>query len=411
MISHGERAERVPSAAEGSPDLFVIRCSRTSALASALALVLCSTVLVLGGPGKLLSREMALVREVEDTEQSSHGLNAAVVPWDVKEDPNTDPVGLASCVLDVSEASVFLGLAGTTITATVEGCKPPLLTDADIAKCSTCVNGVIFLLAYAATFLASAATHCAGTLNLEANCAADILNLVGALTVLGSSASSMSQSCPMPDSLSKILPPHASEWYEKRRLVAPSSPELDPVIRNFSYAIQASTKEPYDRLMELAAAKQKQRDRKLVEANCIFHALGVPIFLSRAGLALTAAVKDCNPMAMRKTEAEKGSPAEAQMGCTVDIVGVLGSFMWMGRVLSLAINQCPIYEHPNGPFNTKAVCVADIFTVIGALAGISASGADFMLSCGRLPPTDLSPGGRRLEDRISEEDEQQAVIP
>lgn len=103
-----------------------------------------------------------------------------------------EPAMIAECVVDTSQATFFLGRAGTEITASTRSCPNP----EEQAACAAEVAGAFTSFAYVGSFLASAASECSGGLVDEnALCASDIIKLVSGLSEVASAASGMSITC------------------------------------------------------------------------------------------------------------------------------------------------------------------------------------------------------------------------
>jgi len=124
--------------------------------------------------------------------------------------------------------------------------------------------------------------------------------------------------------------------------------------------------------------------RKNVIALCTFDVAQSVLYLMRASLGITAAVRDCQ-------ESKISATGQAgQMLCSVDVSGLITSFAWATASISLTVARCPVGG------NLDAMCSFDIAAAVGVVAGIATSGSSFKLTCGGLAKTafDL---GRRLE--------------
>jgi len=96
--------------------------------------------------------------------------------------------------------------------------------------------------------------------------------------------------------------------------------------------------------------------------ECVVDTSQATFFLGRAGLEITAAVKNC---AIR----------DERLECASEVSGVAGAFGFVATYLSSATSEC-------GPTaNAKAFCAADISKVVAGLAEFSAAATAMATSC------------------------------
>lgn len=305
------------------------------------------------------------------------GINA---PEFMHRDYLTDAPQVATCVIDVGQASFSLAQAGLMVRRATKVCKPLLISEDQKAMCSVAISGVLSYLAYTASFISGAASNCGPTLNIQAYCGADVGNFVASLALLAGSASGMTQTCSSNFDFSKIFP-GLRQWYGRR---------LAPITTTQS--LEAKLNKAW---LELQAAEAIKDDRSAEIADCVFNAGQALFWLTRAVLTLEGAARDCAPRSLH-TDGTTG-----QMLCSVDITGLIGSLSWVARAISLTVSECPVVN------NQKALCAADSSGVIAAAAGMAASGSSFMLTCcdqvgttappQRLPAPRWAPAHRRLD--------------
>jgi len=126
-------------------------------------------------------------------------------------------------------------------------------------------------------------------------------------------------------------------------------------------------------LMNGGAWSRKVTYRQNEIAQCTFDIAQATFFLTRAGLGLTAAIRECDASSQ-----EEGPPGSAKLRCSVDVTGLIGSFSFAAAAVSMAVSQCPVGR------NLDAHCAADIALAVAGVAGVATSGSSFLLTCGQL---------------------------
>jgi len=102
---------------------------------------------------------------------------------------------LASCIVNAIQGTLWLGRLGIIANQfDIEACHPTN-TPHWREDCAASILGLLTSMSYAASFFSAVASQCPLHENLEAMCAADITQILGALFGIGSSASAMTITC------------------------------------------------------------------------------------------------------------------------------------------------------------------------------------------------------------------------
>eukprot|EP00930_Biecheleria_cincta_P035073 TRINITY_DN24153_c0_g1_i2.p1 TRINITY_DN24153_c0_g1~~TRINITY_DN24153_c0_g1_i2.p1 ORF type:complete len:332 (-),score=63.48 TRINITY_DN24153_c0_g1_i2:62-1057(-) len=280
-----------------------------------------------------------------------------------------------TCAFDVWAAVDSLGFASLNINAASKDCKSQE-TNADKTVCTEDITGVLGAFADVASFLSSSASDCAKELNNKAYCSADSAGLVSALVAIGNSGAMMHDYCresnvsALQTELSGSAPARLLGEYVALHHDAAdanrSVPESSKIGRLAKLPVSPVVRQEVDlnTWQQVNAANQAKAARDAEIAECVFDVTFVCQLLGRAGLAIHSAVK---------VNGEAGKKV-----CTVDLAGVIGSFVAVGQFLSMAVVKCPEKE-----VNDRAAsCSSAIFEVISAIDALAAVGASFPLTCG-----------------------------
>lgn len=345
---------------------------------------------------------------------------------------------------------VTMGWAADALYFSVRFCSSPQITSDTKELCSANVHFAAASFTYVGTFFSLAATDCAQNMNIEAQCAADVTNLVGALQVVGYVGSSLTQSCAKvggaaAEDFRRLSFDNITKQYEamKRRhaevTVAPlqdtrvhaaysqfkeleaslkekvwrlaeAGDQISPALRgtindmgrhlgqedfhglsSLEEELEEGTTSTQEPLAVLQSQLQQSNDRKVVITNCVYDVSQSILFLMRAGLALNGAIQKC-----KVPDVNEGDQA-GKMKCSVALSGVIGSLSWAGLSMSYAIGQCPVTT------DIAALCAGDVSLLVAAVAGISSSGSSLTLTCGKWTHlVELGATGKRLLRRLSE---------
>lgn len=276
-------------------------------------------------------------------------------------DGNLHPLQMVLCIIDVNQAINSLALGGTSLRDTILVCEPPFADAERQAGCTVALTNLIYFIAQTSSYISAAASDCAATANLPAYCAADITNLILSLSGIANTGSSIMLTCRRKGDTDFITTP-------SRRL------EADEIANFFNNA----TEYLQNLSVTLRVEELAKRNRQTSITNCFFNAVQAADYVIRAGLALNQGIQHCQPLTLH-TDGVSG-----QMTCSVDITGVINSLSYAAQAIGYVISQCPV------GVNLDAVCAGDIAGMIGAMAGVAASGSSLTLTCGKIGKPDES---------------------
>jgi hypothetical protein len=220
------------------------------------------------------------------------------------------------CVIDVSQASVFLGLASTYIAVAVDAC--PTGNQA----CAVPTEAIITMFLWSAVFLELAASSCGDTASSDALCAAGITAVTASMAQIATTVTSAVTSCKRESE--KMGYGQLLDSVAGRRLMGKAKLPLPP--------------SPAEK-----AAAQKAQD--ISYTLCSFDIVEGTAFLMRLGLAIDAATVGCaDPTA-----------------CTINVFNVVAMFSFAAQFWSMVAIHCTLDA------NTDAACAADISGCIGGV--------------------------------------------
>mmetsp|Transcript_84545 Transcript_84545/g.149724 ORF Transcript_84545/g.149724 Transcript_84545/m.149724 type:complete len:338 (+) Transcript_84545:37-1050(+) len=298
-----------------------------------------------------------------------------------------DKAKYAGCALDVWAAVDALGLASLSINSAVTDCKGDK-TDQMKTACAGSVSGVNGAFFDVASFLSAAASDCAKDLNNKAYCASDVVAVLSSLANIAGSAAGMHSTCDRSKVSNRVV---MGEDFGARRLEefqaslhAESSDTstvfaklpAEPVIAAYRKQMDDFNKTVRELTNEASIAAIKYKAAKKVNdtliAQCVFDVSMATQFLGRAALAINVAAKDCTPYNI-KVNGNVG-----QKVCTVDVSGVINSFVSVGQFLSTVGVKCAL-DSSNAP---QAGCSNAAFNAVAAIEGVVGTGASLPLTCG-----------------------------
>lgn len=246
---------------------------------------------------------------------------------------NSSMTSVGTCVVDVMQATQTLGQAGLSLNAASKNC---VLdgggSEKQKLRCGQDITRVLTSVAFSASFLSAAAAKCGKNLKIDAQCSGDISGFIASLGTVASAGIGIHTTCG-----------GASQTSESSQVVA-----------------------LYDN-----ATQQDTFDN----VSCFFdHSQGL-LYLSRAGLEISNAVKDCS-----SAELSNGEDAR-KATCSTRISGVINSFVFMASYFTMSIEHCPSilsFEHSK--------CAAAIINTVAGVAGVAATGSSFFNSCKDIDP-------------------------
>lgn len=260
---------------------------------------------------------------------------------------------VATCVVDVGQATVSLGEAGDAMNAAEMECSSDNIeTTEGKTACAVQINYIMATTLYVVSYFSAAANDCAMSVNLPALCAADISGFLNGLaSAAGAGAGLAGGSCKS----------HSDSVEVFRRLETHKGSVLPAFLSGRAPKVESNV----------------DRKRATALAFCVFNVLQASLFLTRATLLITSSVKDCDPTYVgEKVIPDEKGRRRAQ--CSVDIGGLIGSFAYVSAYIGATLNNCPV----NPIYG--ASCAADVSAVITAFGSVTSSGASLSQTCGKL---------------------------
>jgi len=315
-------------------------------------------------------------------------------------EPEESQVVKTTCIVDVTQAMMYLGNAIVYIY------RAAICPDNEPLGCTEPVAYAVTALTWLGSFLASASTSCAESLNPASACIAATLR---DLSAAGSTVFGFKEDClltkPLMDSRvyqdRRKIPPILEKIYslnqpfkpeQRRRLdefkVLPSPSDdghKTELYRNKSAEVRRwlqdkSSKRPdkhhaalpnvlfeaatagidtrlldddqtIEKIRNITRLRRRGRERGFAIAQCVFNSVDAAAWLIRAFLSIHDAARSC------------GNRKE----CAVDVLYVVGSFAYTAQMLSFTFVDCP----QRG--KREALCGANVADVVGSMAIFVAS--------------------------------------
>ncbi|CAE7504177.1 unnamed protein product [Symbiodinium pilosum] len=316
-------------------------------------------------------------------------------------EPEEAKVVTTTCVIDVTQATMYLGNAIVYIY------RAAICPDEIPLGCTEPVGYAVTAMTWLGSFLASASTSCADSLTPASGCVAATLR---DLAAAGSTTYGFIEDCyltrPLMDSRvyqdRRVIPPILQKIYslnrpfpeEERRLLdnvsakshvgktdIPHDKDIE-LVRNKSAQVRQwlqhrsrkrpdhnhsalpnvlfeaasagidtrvlDTHETIEKIRNITRLKRRGTERDFAVANCVFNSVDAVAWLMRAFLSIYDAARSC------------GNRKE----CAVDVLFVIGSFAYTAQMMSLCFVDCPW---------RGAMCGANVADVVGSMAIFVAS--------------------------------------
>ncbi|CAK0884315.1 unnamed protein product, partial [Prorocentrum cordatum] len=239
-------------------------------------------------------------------------LDAATVVANETNTTYSGPSNLGNCIINSIMATVTAANAAIGIRDAVKFCRregaPPGL-------CASAITGATTSFIWLGSFLSGAVHTCMGTPDLGADCAEDVMAVVGSLGTTVLAAAQLSYTCP-------------------------------PMSKNISF-------NGYD-------------PNKTDTFACVIDSIFAANTLANAIQGILNAIKDCSNDPIRPDGlSPSGITIASPHLCAADAVGVAASFQFMGSFTAQAVDNCA------PKFNTDALCAADIIEVMAALTAMA----------------------------------------
>ncbi|CAE7206811.1 unnamed protein product [Symbiodinium sp. KB8] len=267
--------------------------------------------------------------------------------------------GKVLCVVDVAQSVGRVLLLGNAIAAITINCdfgrikrvnKRPVTQD-ERQTCAITIIGALVNTALGLGAASSSVSTCSGSLNVPANCAANINGFIGNVLVLAGTAMSADLSCPRN--------PADTVKREKARIEQAKEAAQEAARKWLRNAGQDVSHLPAPPAALPADTVYRQIDR------CVGHLDLATTFVMKAGVIIADSTMHC--------AADYIDDSDDERVCAIDIIGLTGVLSLATRFYSLAANSCIAIVGRLGSFD--ASCSADC---AGIIAGVTASTAPAM---------------------------------
>ncbi|CAK9003153.1 unnamed protein product [Durusdinium trenchii] len=259
-------------------------------------------------------------------------------------------LGIAVCVVDAGQALFQLAQGLMAFNAASTACPDDESEDAKKACAAAITYGLAGVM-WSVSFTSLAVSDCAGSLNLQGACSADLTSLMGSFTYLASSISLMTLNCPSGGATDPKAIVAENSGIPGRRLG-----NLPPVV---------------EKIQTLEANKAAQAAAK---ATCVFDVGHAAFWLARVGTSITQATLHCTPENVAKGEAGK-------VACAVDVSGIVGAATFAATAIIYAVVGCPALVNKD---NSDLICAAAIIDTVGLAAYFAQGFSSISSTCGAL---------------------------
>jgi len=301
--------------------------------------------------------------------------------------PEENKVVKTTCVIDAVQAASYIGEAVTNIY------RAEICPDDEPLGCTAPVAHAVTAILWVMSFITSATSTCAETINYGTSCAAAILR---DLATAGSTIYGFDEDCFLtrPFVNNRVFQPPRPKFlvdHGRRLGQAGSDARAVGLYRNKSAELQRLLKETtskhpdhehaalpnvlfdaashglprsaldstFQKIKAIHRHGNRKTERNFALANCVFDSVDAVGWLMRALLSINEASHSCDDPKV----------------CTVDVVYVLGALAYCAQMLSLAFVDCPQYG------KREALCGADVTDVVGSMAIFVASTVQAVAYC------------------------------
>eukprot|EP00434_Breviolum_minutum_P000016 symbB.v1.2.000013.t1/scaffold5.1/size591573/13 len=266
----------------------------------------------------------------------------------------SEEAGIVLCVVDVGQSIGRIMGVGNSIKSVVNNCdfdaivkeeRRPVTKD-ERQRCAVTIFGVMVNTALGIGAISSSVSTCSGSVNVPANCAANINAFIGNVLVLVGTAMSADLSCPLdplPDRIEE-----KKEDFKEAKLDAQR--EINKWLKQNGQAVTNVL--PPD-----PAVPQDEVFHSI--SRCVQHLDLAITFVMKSAVIIADSTVDCSD--------EELIDADAQRVCAINIIGLMGTLSLATRFFALASNSC---VNIVGETTARAGCAADI---AGINAGVYAS--------------------------------------
>ncbi|CAE7242515.1 cta4 [Symbiodinium natans] len=281
--------------------------------------------------------------------------------------------GQVLCVIDVAQAVARVMLTGTFIKFSTVACdfdrieavkKRPVRND-ERETCASGIFGILLSVELGMGVIASSISTCSGSLNVPANCAANIGAFTGGLSVLMQSTLSADLICNKGVKAGKLTP----EAKIDAVISAATTGKITKQKKQVSKSVYNYLKKAGVDVSTLPAPPAVPNDAVYgAVARCVAQLDLGATFVMRFAIILADSTIHCTPGVVQ---------TEGRV-CAVDITGILAVLSLSVRFFSLASNSC---VNIVGRADKDANCVAACSGITGSTMAMTSSGMNLDAAC------------------------------
>ena len=280
--------------------------------------------------------------------------------------------GQVLCVVDVAQAVARVMLAGTFIKFSTVACdfdriqavkKRPVRND-ERERCASGIFGILLQVELGMGVISSSISTCSGSLNVPANCAANIGAFMGGLSVLMQSTLSADLICNKGAKAGKLTKEAKAE-----AVVEAAESQITKQKKQASKSVYNYLKKAGVDVSTLPAPPAVPNDAVYgAVARCVAQLDLGATFVMRFAIILADSTIHCTPGVV-ETEGRV---------CAVDITGLLAVLSLCVRFFSLASNSC---VNIVGRADKDANCVGAVSGITGSTMAMTSSGLNLDAAC------------------------------
>jgi hypothetical protein len=229
------------------------------------------------------------------------------------------PSNLANCIINSIMAAITAGNAGLGIRHAVQVCPKTGRNDSAPGLCAGSIVQAVSSFIWMGSFLSGAVHTCMATPDLGADCAEDVMAVVGSLGTAVLAGAQMYYTCP----------PKSNQFSEQ----------------GFHNGFEPNKTDTF---------------------ACVIDAIFGANTLANAIQGILNAVKDCSQDPIRPDGlSPSGLTIANKHLCAADAVGVASSFLWMANFVAQAVQSCA------PTMNLDALCASSIFEMTASLTSMA----------------------------------------
>lgn len=336
------------------------RRSRLGFRIGAALLGLTALVLTMPFPGTAHGSLLGGMLDVSRMRELEVEMAKAGLPLPLEQKSHISPeAGNVLCVVDVAQSIGRIMGIGNSIKSVTVNCdfksivkvqRRPITQD-ERQRCAVTIFGVMVNTALGMGAISSSVSTCAGSVNVPANCAANVNAFIGNVLVLAGTAMAADLSCPL-DPLPDRIEERQIELQEARD-------DLQREINKFLIR----NNQPVTNVLPPDPAIPKDEVFHSI-SRCVAHLDLAVTFVMKSGVIIADSTLDCSE--------EELIDEDDKRVCAINIIGLMGTLSLATRFFALASNSCVQIV---GQTTHRAGCAAD---TAGINAGVYASVAPAM---------------------------------